>query len=108
MPFELACKSKSAKVVEIALDSIQVKDFWKAIKPHVYIVMKIKQFLLILKKLVAHGYLNESSQMSPASSITKQQLIQRITKTICQCFEGPSVDENVQLQIIKVELDFIF
>jgi hypothetical protein len=43
--------------------------------------------------------------MSPASGITKPQLIQRIIKTICQCFEGPNVDDNVQLQIIKVNFE---
>ena len=40
--------------------------------------------------------------MSPNSLISKQQLIQRIVKTICQCFEGPDIDDNVQLQIVKV------
>lgn len=81
VPFELACKSKSPKVIETALDTIQ--------------------------KLIAHGYLSETSRMSPTSSITKQQLIQRIIKTICGCFEGPSVDDEVQLQIIKCILTIL-
>ena len=81
LPFELACKSKSFKIVETSLDCIQ--------------------------KLVAHGYLNDASFMSPSSTITKQQLIQRITKTICQCFDGPEVDDNVQLQIVKCLLTIL-
>lgn len=40
--------------------------------------------------------------MSLDSTITKQQLIQRLIKTICLCFEGPDIDDIVQLQIIKV------
>ena len=59
--------------------------------------------LFDLKKLIAHGYLNESSLMAPTSTITKQQLIQRITKTISQCFEGPHIEDSVQLQIVKVK-----
>ena len=62
---------------------------------------------LILKKLVAHGYLDESSRMSTASTINKQQLVQRIIKTICQCFDGPDVDDTVQLQIIKCLLTIL-
>ena len=76
LPFELACKSKSPKTVEAALDCIQ--------------------------KLIVHGYLNDSSHIASSSMINKQQLIQRITKTISQCFEGPQVDDVVQLQIVKV------
>ena len=76
IPFEAACKCKSPKIMETALDTIQ--------------------------KLIAHGYLNNSANQSSSSSISKQQLVQRLTKTICQCFEGPHIDESVQLQIIKV------
>lgn len=39
--------------------------------------------------------------------INKQQLIQRITKTISQCFEGPQVDDVVQLQIVKCLLTIL-
>ena len=63
----------------------------------------LKQIFKTFKKLIAHGYLNDASMMSPNSLINKQQLIQRITKTICQCFEGPDIDDNVQLQIVKVK-----
>ncbi len=54
-----------------------------------------------IKKLIAHGYLNDASNISPESNITKPLLVQRIIKTICQCFDGPDIDENVQLQVIK-------
>lgn len=40
--------------------------------------------------------------MSLNSTITKQQLVQRLIKTICLCFEGPDIDDTIQLQIIKV------
>ncbi len=42
--------------------------------------------------------------MAPTSSINKHQLIQRITKTISQCFEGPHIEDSVQLQIVKVNI----
>ena len=75
LPFEMSCKCKSPRVVETALDCIQ--------------------------KLIAHGYLNEPN-CADQSSVGKQQLVQRITKTICHCFEGPHIDDLVQLQIVKV------
>ena len=45
--------------------------------------------------------------MSNSSTLSKHQLVQRIIKTICQCFDGPDVDENVQLQIIKCLLTIL-
>jgi brefeldin A-inhibited guanine nucleotide-exchange protein len=95
LPFELACKCKSSRVIETSLDCIQVIRFFKQ-------VFKMIVHLFDLKKLIAHGYLNESSLMAPTSTINKQQLIQRITKTISQCFEGPHIEDSVQLQIVKV------
>ena len=59
------------------------------------------------QKVVAHGYLNESSRMSTTSKINKIQLVQRVIKTICQCFDGPDGDDNVQLQIIKCLLTIL-
>ena len=75
LPFEMASKCKSPRVVETSLDCIQ--------------------------KLIAHGYLNESF-CAEQSSVGKYQLVQRVTKTICQCFEGPHIEDVVQLQIVKV------
>jgi hypothetical protein len=51
-----------------------------------------------IQKLIAHGYItNDKNNME-----IKQQLINRITRVICNCFEGPHIDDAVQLQIIKV------
>jgi brefeldin A-inhibited guanine nucleotide-exchange protein len=45
--------------------------------------------------------------MAPTSNLNKQQLIQRITKTISQCFEGPHIEDSVQLQIVKCLLTIL-
>lgn len=56
--------------------------------------------------MIAYGYLND--QTGNVNNIKpKQELINRITKTICDCFEGPHIDEQVQLQIIKCLLTIL-
>ncbi len=72
LPFEYACKSKSPRIMETSLDCIQ--------------------------KLIAHGYISAGIK----DLELKQQLINRITRVICNCFEGPQIEDAVQLQIIKV------
>ena len=78
LPFELACQSKSPKIVIIALDCIQ--------------------------KLLAYGHLtgNSIDPKNPA-----RLLIDTIVETICSCFSGPSTDEGIQLQIIKALLTLV-
>ena len=76
LPFELACKIKSPKIIETSLDCIQ--------------------------KLIAHGYLNDQVDIQ-----IKQLLINRLTRIICECFEGPHIDDQVQLQIIKCLLTIL-
>ena len=76
LPFELACKIKSPKIIETSLDCIQ--------------------------KLIAHGYLNDQVDLQ-----IKQLLINRLTRIICECFEGPHIDDQVQLQIIKCLLTIL-
>lgn len=75
LPFELACQSKSPRIVVTALDCLQ--------------------------KLIAYGHLtgNVSDSTDP-----NKLLIVRIVETICSCFMGPQTDEGVQLQIIKALL----
>ncbi|XP_039591386.1 brefeldin A-inhibited guanine nucleotide-exchange protein 2-like [Polypterus senegalus] len=75
LPFELACQSKSARVVSTSLDCLQ--------------------------KLIAYGYITGNA---PDSGTPGKRLIDRIVETICNCFLGPQTDEDVQLQIIKVLL----
>ncbi len=72
LPFEYACKSKSPRIMETSLDCIQ--------------------------KLIAHGYIMADEKNLQLN----QQLINRITRVICNCFEGPHIEDAVQLQIIKV------
>ncbi|XP_026480645.1 brefeldin A-inhibited guanine nucleotide-exchange protein 1 [Ctenocephalides felis] len=78
LPFELACQSKSSRIVVTALDCLQ--------------------------KLIAYGHLTGNI---PDSTAPGKYLIDRIVKTICLCFTGPQTDEGVQLQIIKALLTVV-
>lgn len=78
LPFELACQSKSPRIVVTALDCLQ--------------------------KLIAYGHLTGNV---PDSTSPGKRLIDRIVETICGCFNGTQTDEGVQLQIIKALLTVI-
>ncbi|XP_044734838.1 brefeldin A-inhibited guanine nucleotide-exchange protein 1 isoform X2 [Chrysoperla carnea] len=78
LPFELACQSKSNRIVVTALDCLQ--------------------------KLIAYGHLTGNV---PDSTCPGRLLINRIVETICACFTGPNTDEGVQLQIIKALLTVV-
>ncbi|VDM45102.1 unnamed protein product [Toxocara canis] len=75
LPFDLACHSKSPRIVVIALDCLQ--------------------------KLIAYGHLigNGVDVANP-----ERLLIDRIVESICAPFAGPNTDEGVQLQILKAIL----
>ncbi|XP_058860158.1 brefeldin A-inhibited guanine nucleotide-exchange protein 2-like [Acipenser ruthenus] len=75
LPFELACQSKSPRMVSTSLDCLQ--------------------------KLIAYGHITGNA---PDSGAPGKRLIDRILETICNCFQGPQTDEGVQLQIIKALL----
>ncbi|KAK3864360.1 hypothetical protein Pcinc_029955 [Petrolisthes cinctipes] len=75
LPLELACQSKSARIVVSALDCIQ--------------------------KLIAYGHLTGNCA-DPNNS--NKRLIDHIVETICSCFNGPSTDKDVEIQIIKALL----
>ncbi|XKL63402.1 hypothetical protein PGB90_005766 [Kerria lacca] len=74
-PFELACQSKSPRIVVTALDCLQ--------------------------KLIAYGHLIGNMKDPNGSG---KLLIDKIVETICDCFSGPQTDEGVQLQVIKAVL----
>lgn len=78
LPFELACQSKTPRIVVTALDCLQ--------------------------KLIAYGHLTGNI---PDSANPGKFLIDRIVSTICNCFMGPQTDEGVQLQIIKALLTVV-
>ncbi|KAG5672238.1 hypothetical protein PVAND_002380 [Polypedilum vanderplanki] len=78
LPFELACQSKTPRIVVTALDCLQ--------------------------KLIAYGHLTGNI---PDSANPGKFLIDRIVTTICNCFMGPQTDEGVQLQIIKALLTVV-
>ncbi|XP_065921136.1 brefeldin A-inhibited guanine nucleotide-exchange protein 1 isoform X3 [Magallana gigas] len=78
LPFELACQSKCARIVNIALDCLQ--------------------------KLIAYGHLTGNTEDSTTPG---KLLIDRIVETICGCFHGPQTDDGVQLQIIKALLTVV-
>lgn len=65
LPFELACQSKSARIVVTALDCLQ--------------------------KLIAYGHLTANV---PDSTTPGKLLIDRIVETICSCFTGTQTDEG--------------
>ncbi|KAJ1123190.1 hypothetical protein NDU88_001663, partial [Pleurodeles waltl] len=75
IPFELACQSKSPRIVSTSLDCLQ--------------------------KLIAYGHITGNA---PDSGSPGKRLIDRIVETVCNCFQGPQTDEGVQLQIIKALL----
>ncbi|NXQ23651.1 BIG2 protein, partial [Alaudala cheleensis] len=75
LPFELACQSKSPRIVSTSLDCLQ--------------------------KLLAYGHITGNA---PDSGAPGKRLIDRLVETICNCFQGPQTDEGVQLQIIKALL----
>jgi len=78
LPFELACQSKTPRIVVTALDCLQ--------------------------KLIAYGHLTGNF---PDSSEPGKFLIDRIITTICSCFNGPQTDDGVELQIIKALLTVV-
>lgn len=71
LPFELACQSKSSRIVITALDCLQ--------------------------KLIAYGHLTANV---PDSTTPGKLLIDRIVETICSCFSGPQTDEGKYLNFI--------
>ncbi|CAL2028511.1 unnamed protein product [Caenorhabditis brenneri] len=75
LPFELACNSKSAKIVITALDCLQ--------------------------KLIAYGHLTGKG---PDTSNPERKLIDRIVEAICAPFLGQGTDEQVLLQLLKAVL----
>ncbi|XP_035015000.1 brefeldin A-inhibited guanine nucleotide-exchange protein 2 [Hippoglossus stenolepis] len=75
LPFELACQSKSPRIVSTSLDCLQ--------------------------KLIAYGHITGNA---PDNRSPGKRLIDRLVETICNCFQGPQTDEGVQLQIIKALL----
>eukprot|EP00066_Takifugu_rubripes_P028517 XP_011617783.1 PREDICTED: brefeldin A-inhibited guanine nucleotide-exchange protein 2-like isoform X1 [Takifugu rubripes] len=78
LPFELACQSKSPRIVSTSLDCLQ--------------------------KLIAYGHITGNAL---DSRMPGKRLIDRLVETICNCFQGTQTDEGVQLQIIKALLTIV-
>merc|ERR1719319_416259 len=78
LPFELACQSKTPRLVVISLDGLQ--------------------------KLIAYGHM---AGTSPSLSQPGKRQIDCVVDTICSCFSGPQTDEGVQLQILKALLTIL-
>lgn len=115
LPFELACQSRSAKIVVIALDCIQVgKILHKNVKSQIFIkslgsffffnLILTVSFLFLFQKLIAYGHLRGNC---PDLSDPNKRLIDHIVETICNCFNGPATDKDVEIQIIKVCKTFL-
>ncbi|KAL7672314.1 hypothetical protein ACOME3_007203 [Neoechinorhynchus agilis] len=78
LPFELACQSDNAKLVEIGLDTIQ--------------------------KLVAYGHILDSQFFEEGEDKKIVRVIDRIVQIVSDCFRGDGTSDGVQLQIIKALL----
>ncbi len=57
------------------------------------------------QKLIAYGHLTGNAADSTTPG---KRLIDRIVEVICGCFNGPQTDEGVQLQVIKVEMLYVY
>ncbi len=79
LPFELACQSKSPKLVCSALDSIE--------------------------KLVAYGHISYEFFDDPEDD--SELFDDHLTATIANCFSGPQTDESVQVQVLKALLSIV-
>lgn len=89
-PFELACQSKSPRIVVTSLDCLQVCIL---LLYSVQWLLNNRQF----QKLIAYGHLTGN-----CTNGSDKPLIDKIVETICDCFTGQQTDEGILLQIIKV------
>lgn len=76
-PFELACQSRSARLVTSSLDSVQ--------------------------KLVAYGHIRTNH----STSVDNREFDDHLVSTVANCFSGPQTDEAVQLQVLKALLTIV-
>ncbi|GAB5569119.1 brefeldin A-inhibited guanine nucleotide-exchange protein 2 isoform X1 [Prionailurus iriomotensis] len=97
LPFELACQSKSPRVVSTSLDCLQGVQRSPRSNSRPSLSLQKESGL----KLIAYGHITGNA---PDSGAPGKRLIDRIVETICNCFQGPQTDEGVQLQIIKALL----
>ena len=96
LPFELACQSKTPKIVCSALDSIEKLVAYGHIS-HEYFDNQQKEFI------AAAAATNQSQNQSEAK---KEPLLfdDHLTSTVANCFNGPQTDEGVQVQVLKALL----
>ena len=80
LPFELACHSKTPKIVCSALDSIE--------------------------KLVAYGHISYEYFEDPQDDNSKL-FDDHLTETVANCFSGPQTDEGTQVQVLKALLSIV-
>jgi brefeldin A-inhibited guanine nucleotide-exchange protein len=80
LPFELACHSKTPKIVCSALDSIE--------------------------KLVAYGHISYEFFEDPEDETIKL-FDDHLTETVANCFSGPQTDEGIQVQVLKALLSIV-
>lgn len=99
-PFELACQSKSPRIVVTSLDCLQVsRNRYSPYRQRVLLNQSI--IIIIQQKLIAYGHLTGN-----CTNDSGKPLIDKIVETICDCFTGQQTDEGILLQIIKVGRDF--
>ena len=90
LPFELACQSRSHRLISNDEMSLTLLD-------RLFIIRLITSALDTLQKLVAYGHI--SYQYVSSSYEDGRQFDDHLVTTVAQCFQGPHTDEAVQLQV---------
>ena len=96
LPFELACQSKTPKIVCSALDSIEKLIAYGHIS-HEYFDNQQKEFI------AAAAATNESPK-DPQETKEPMLFDDHLTAVVANCFSGPQTDEGVQVQVLKALL----
>ena len=96
LPFELACQSKTPKIVCSALDSIEKLIAYGHIS-HEYFDNQQKEFLAVAAA---------TSENPKDAQTTKEPMLfdDHLTATVANCFSGPQTDEGIQVQVLKALL----
>ena len=96
LPFELACQSKTPKIVCSGLDSIEKLIAYGHIS-HAYFDNQQKEF-------IAAATATNERPKDPKGTTEPMLFDDHLTATVANCFSGPQTDEGVQVQVLKALL----
>ena len=114
-PFELACQSRSPRMVTASLDSIQKLVAYGHIRTVAAqgcpspsgpppAVSPIKENAAAA---TAASPEKSTTPIPPGSEIGDRHFDDRVVSTVVNCFQGPQTDEGVQLQVLKALLTIV-